>query len=164
MDPNKCPHGFDCRFIMVADIAREIFRISSEYCVLCVLKTANGKETALVHNKPNPNLLNDHALQRCAREAAARLALTHACSGHRTSWQSRHDEHGLYGGAIVAGDQILSVAGFSETQNEAVALVLGVVCNCLRDPQAQVLSTYSGNRFHYIRLRDNADSELSVMV
>ena len=57
-----------------------------------------------------------------ALEKAARLRVNHVVKGHTTSMESQDESGDRWGGAIVVGDWIVSVSGYSPTRDQAIAL------------------------------------------
>jgi hypothetical protein len=79
-----------------------------------------------------------------AKEKALRLVSRHADMNHRSSWESR-DGKDCWGGAIVAGEYVVSFSGLSEEADEALALYVAVVYGWLVPIEAISITRISGN-------------------
>ncbi len=62
-------------------------------------------------------------------EKANRLVRYYRGQGHNSSWQSRDEKQKKYGGAIVAGNLIVSFSGLPERGDEVVVLILAYTMN-----------------------------------
>ncbi len=83
-----------------------------------------------------------------AQEKGARLnGLVKAGHGDMSSWQSRNPEAGKWGGAIVAGNLIVSFSGLKEIVDEAAVLVLALRLSWLTHNEVLAITEISGNRF-----------------
>jgi len=81
-----------------------------------------------------------------AQEKGARLNKLIA-AGDISSWGSRDPESGKWGGAIVAGDLIVSFSGLKEIIDEAVTLVLSLRLDWITHNQVLAVTEISGYRF-----------------
>lgn len=76
------------------------------------------------------------------QEKAHRLA---TYTTHFTSWQSRDVDRKQYGGAIEAGDFILSCSGFPEHGDEAVDTLIARILHLINMNQAMEIMAISDN-------------------
>ena len=67
--------------------------------------------------------------------------------GHVSSWQSRDESAGQWGGAISAGSVIFSFSGLPELADEAIMLMAAVTCNFMSPETAIEIARISGNKF-----------------
>lgn len=81
-----------------------------------------------------------------AQEKGARLNKL-IVAGDISSWGSRDPEEGKWGGAIVAGDLIVSFSGLKEIIDEAVVLVLSLRLDWITHNQVLAVTEISNNRF-----------------
>lgn len=79
-------------------------------------------------------------LHELAAEKVSRLRMKHVELGHVTSAQSRDPHAAKLGGAVIARELIISVAGLTEVANEAVALCLARQLGLLNRSQADVIA------------------------
>lgn len=94
---------------------------------LCTRTKASGrKELSIPVGKWI--LLSEEERNRCASlsEKNCQRLWENLGNWHISSWQSRNPSNNELGGAIVAGDLIVSFSGFSEFSDEAVAVRLAI--------------------------------------
>lgn len=83
-----------------------------------------------------------------AQEKATRLYFkVKRGSRHIASWQSRDEEKQRYGGAILAGDLILSFSGLPELADEAAVTYVAFVFNLICLTTALEIANRSNNHF-----------------
>lgn len=79
-------------------------------------------------------------------EKCTRLARTHVEHGHVSSWQSRDEGRDLWGGAIMAGEHIISFSGFApDTVDEAIVVKAARELGWLADQDVLILTSISNN-------------------
>jgi len=72
--------------------------------------------------------------------------------GHLSSWQSRDEKNKKQGGAIIAGDYIVSFAGICEMLDEAIVLALSELCRWLDSDKAKEIAEISSNYlYNYLK-------------
>lgn len=99
---------------------------------------------------------------RLGSPAAGKLVKYHALSiekmdrlrrrsGDRSSWQSRDESRGQWGGAICLEDRdlIISFSGLNEAGDEAFALLLAIDCDLITPDEARKISVISSNNFFW---------------
>lgn len=89
-----------------------------------------------------------------SQEKAQRLITNANVAGQLSSWQSRDPQKNKWGGAIRAGDYILSFSGLPELADEALMLAVAVSLKMLIPEQADWIADISDNDF-YRRLIEN---------
>lgn len=87
-------------------------------------------------------------LTELADEKTARLRSNHREHGHMTSAQSRNPHATLLGGAIIAGDAIIAVAGLTEDGDESLGLDLACRLNWMPPEGASLLASISNNTLY----------------
>lgn len=70
-----------------------------------------------------------------------------------SSWQTRNEEKDLWGGAIIAGDFILSFSGLPELTDEAVMIKTALLCKWASEETLCQIAEISDNRLFLDRLR-----------
>lgn len=93
---------------------------------------------------PVSNVKRYHGL---ALEKSERLSNTRLTGGHISSYQSRDTQNDKWGGAIIAGDLIVSFSGLKELFDEAVVLALALRMDWLGFQEVARVTEISGNRF-----------------
>lgn len=78
-------------------------------------------------------------------EKATRLNRMYDERGDLSSWQSRNPDEQQWGGAIIAGDWVLSCSGLPELWDEAVMLATAVISGILAYADAKHIAGLSGN-------------------
>ncbi len=89
--------------------------------------------------------------QKFAQEKANRLHHYIGLAEHISSWQSRMVALERYGGAIVAGDNILSFSGLPEHKDESTMLDLALVAGLISWKEATVILDISQNPWFPLR-------------
>ena len=96
----------------------------------------------------NPNEVAKY--RKLSQEKANRLwSKTNLEKGHVSSWQSRHPDTERYGGAIHAGDYILSFSGLPELADQALMLTLAVELDLLTYEEACEIARISGDEKYF---------------
>lgn len=85
-----------------------------------------------------------HVYATLSLEKARRLA-NRLPVGQRVSFESRDVARHRYGGAVLAGDVIVSLSGLSEADDEAVVLIACVEAGLLTEAQAQARAGVNPN-------------------
>ena len=83
---------------------------------------------------------------RLSQEKARRL-FNQIGAGGKSSWQSRNEKNGQWGGAICAENVIVSFSGLPELADEAVSLMTAVLCGWLAIERAREIAAISNNKF-----------------
>jgi len=83
-----------------------------------------------------------------AREKADRLLLNRE---HKSSWQSRNEEAGQYGGAIRGCEYLFSFSGLPQLLDEALMLVVAIIHGDLDYEGARAIIHESQNP-HFVKL------------
>ena len=80
-----------------------------------------------------------------AQEKLARLSAMAFHENHKSAWQSRNPDRHWFGGAVVAGQYILSFAGGTEIFNETFVLGAGLVSGLLMKAEVSGIARLTGN-------------------
>jgi hypothetical protein len=119
----------------------------------CTIMSATDSRVLLafqVGNCPSEKVQKYHSL---SNEKALRLR-SFSIEGHVSSWQSRDECAGHWGGAILAGNVIFSFSGLpEELADEAVMLIAAVWCGFMTAGQAIATAKISGNSY-FTQLND----------
>ena len=123
------------------------------------LRNAHDAQVAFCHSFGRIPQEKHHKYLMLSLEKGARLWQFHASRGDLLSWQSRdpssfvgrfqvvgEDPWGLWGGAIHAGEYILSFSGLPEEGDEALVLALAVLAAFIPLGQAQDMAKISNNQ------------------
>jgi len=78
-------------------------------------------------------------------EKATRLR-SHRGEDHFLSWQSRDENHDMWGGAFSDGDHIWSLSGYTEEQDEALMIMSAHVCGRIMNIEPRDCAKVSDNR------------------
>lgn len=68
---------------------------------------------------------------------------------HISSWETRNESEQKYGGAIVAGDLILSFSGFPEHWDETLVLTLAARHGWITRDEAEAITKISDNQIFW---------------
>lgn len=94
------------------------------------------------------DLINDERFigwEKNSREKASRLSRMTADHHHVSSWQSRDFDNKKYGGAIVAGEWVLSFSGLPEFGDERLMIKLARSYEEISDSEVDEICRISGN-------------------
>lgn len=112
-----------------------------------VIRQKHGGTPVLIERIGKCRTANVNLYHNLALEKGERLSNTRLTSEHVSSYQSRDTQNNEWGGAIIAGDFIVSFSGLKELFDEAVVLALALRLNWLSHGEISLITEVSGNTF-----------------
>lgn len=133
-DPQKVVNALTCIYTLMG-IARRVtaFQSTERSGGHLVIMNANDGHTALSVALGELTVDQTERYRTNAHEKAGRLRAQMLTYGHIFSRQSRNPDANQYGGAVLAGDWILSFSGFPEEVDEALMVALGTRLRLFED-------------------------------